>query len=177
MGKNQLIAIFIMAMFFLPAANAVEKRSYLLLYSESRDTDVTEDVGTTEVSGFGMEWRGDRESGITAIGLTVGKMTSDQTISAFGDRNIGYPIFVHVGFNMPYRIAPYFEYGIELGAAVVNEQVEGEEANTDTYLSGGLLIQTKAILIKLYAKEYHIKPYNLDPVDIYVTGLSIGLEF
>lgn len=177
MGKNRLIVLFIMAMFHLTAANAVDKRQYLLLYSENRTTDPTQDVGTTEVSGFGMEWRGERYSSFTYAGLSAGKMTSDQVISSFGDQYTGYPVFVHVGFNMPAGVSPFIEYGIELGAAIVNEQVEGEEANTDTYVAGGVVIQTKAVLIKAYAKEYHIRPYLLPPVDIYVTGVTVGLEF
>ena len=177
MGNYRLITLLFMAMLCPPVANAVEQKSYFLLFTESRDSDPTLDVGTTEVSGFGMEWRGEREASFVYAGLSAGKMTSDQIISAFGDRNIGYPVFLHVGANMPMGISPYIEYGVELGAVIFNETIENEEANTDTYLAGGVVIQTKAVLLKIYAKEYRIKPYLYPPVDIYLTGVSVGLEF
>lgn len=166
-----------MAMFHLTPANAVDTRQYFTLYTESRKTDPAVDVGTTEVSGIGFEWRDGSYSSIFYAGLSAGKMTSDQIISSFGDRNIAYPVFFYFGFNMPMAITPYIEYGVELAAVIVHDTLEDEESYIDTYLAGGVAIQTKAVLLKFYAKEHKIKPYLFPEVEIYVTGFSVGFEF
>lgn len=177
MALKQLSSLILAAIFFLPTANAEEPRPYIYAYNETRSTDPATDVGSTEVSGVGMEWHGVEKSSFLYAGVSVGEMHSDQIVSAFGDRNYAYPIFVHFGAFMPMKISPFIEYGIEFGAVIFNETIENEEANTDTSSAVGIMIRTKAVLIKAYAKEYQMKPYNLPPVNIYLTGVSVGLEF
>ncbi|MDH5178037.1 MAG: hypothetical protein OEZ39_19075 [Gammaproteobacteria bacterium] len=173
---RRISLIFVMLLCCTPiyAANL----PYIYYFSESRTTDPVTDVGTTTVTGVGMEWYGQQPKGQLFAGVSGGVMESDQTVSSFGDPKLAYPLFAYGGVGFNSHITPFIEFGVDLLTAIFHDTVENEEApNYDHFFSGGIMIRNKHLLIKIYARQYSMSLLLLPPTDVYVVGASLGLRF
>jgi len=93
------------------------------------------------------------------MGLSLNRIHSSTVIQRYNRTTI-YPIYLTAGIKAPWKLAPYFEAGVDLPEAIIDDLLDNENngggAQADYYYSGGLVYSTTdSLSFSLYAKRYN----------------------
>lgn len=91
-------------------------------------------------------------------GLSFSYIESSEVIQ-YDNRKTIHPIYFFMGIKAPWRISPFFEAGIDLPEAFIDDLLNNEdesESQADYYFSTGLVfIINEKVDVSLFAKKYN----------------------
>lgn len=118
-----------------------------------------ESDGNEQASGFAFIFDESTEEQLfySHIGISFNSIKSNQPIEHSGRREI-YPVYIFFNFSLKQTVTPFFEFGIDIGDALLDEIKSGDSDEIDHFYSLGLkLIMDKTVSISIYHKEYNFR--------------------
>ena len=169
---------FLMLLIGSFSASAREMDMFFTAHAEIKDKNITVDFARSNAAGFGVEFRYPTRRSEPYYGFAVSQITSDTQISEYGNPYIMYPVYGYAGYALDLPITPFVEYGIDLVDVMFADTADGERNTVDTYFAIGGMVTLKDIgFVKGYWKRISIRPYLAAPVELFVIGGSLGIQF
>lgn len=171
---NIIFSILISITVLLTLTNACA--ATLRLNTEQKDSDQSQGVAII------IDEYLDTASTQLALGISINNIKSDQALE-YSSRKEIYPVYGFVSISLQQAVSPYFEFGMDIGDAMIDDALNGDGQEIDIYYSVGVRLKLqKTVDIAIYHKLYDLRYTDIaDPVlqnvILDMTGVSVSFYF